>query len=565
MRALFFIVLIALLLEAPATAQSHCADMVILGARVWTVNPKQPQAEAVAIGGDRIVAVGENAVIKEWIGPGTQVLQAAGRRLLPGFIDSHVHFLSGGFQLLGVDLRSATTESDFSKRISDKALSLPAGEWITGGGWDHQQWPSMELPKRSLIDAGTPKTPILVTRHDGHMALANSLALRLAGIDRRTPDPPGGQILKDAVTGEPSGILKDSAMDLVWRFVPEPSEQMTDRAALAAVKEAARFGVTSVQDMGDFQSIRAYQRMARRHELSVRIYAAVPLPLWERLAAAGIQRGFGDTWLSLGAVKGFMDGSLGSSTALMFESFSDEPGNRGLPNEMALPEGNLKKLARAAATAGFQVVIHGIGDKANHDLLDLFDAVSRELALKNARFRIEHAQHLLPADIPRFASLGVIAAMQPYHAIDDGRWAEKRLGPDRIKTTYAFHSLLESGARVAFGSDWTVAPLNPLLGIYAAVTRRTTDGKHPGGWIPEQKITVSEAIQCYTLNSAFASFEENSKGSIECGKLADMVLLDRDPFIVPSTSLKDVLVDVTIAGGKIVYSREPQTFSPGSK
>jgi predicted amidohydrolase YtcJ len=373
MRGLFLTFFIALLLGVHAAPQSSGADLVILGARVWTGSAMQPEAEAVAITGDRIIAVGDNALIKKWIGPATQVIQAAGRRLLPGFIDSHVHFVDGGFQLLGVDLRSAATEAEFSNRIKAKAQTLPAGEWITGGSWDHQQWASAQLPQRAWIDAATPNTPVLVSRHDGHMALANSLALKLAGISRLTPDPPGGLIVKDAASGEPTGILKDSAMDLVWKVIPPPSEQQTDKAVLAAVQEAARLGITSVHDMGDFNSIRAYQRAAQRGNLTVRIYAAVPLPQWQRLESAGILRGFGNNWLSLGAVKGFMDGSLGSSTALMFDPFTDEPGNRGLPSDMAVPEGNLRRLVQDSAVAGYQVVIHAIGDKANHDLLDLYE------------------------------------------------------------------------------------------------------------------------------------------------------------------------------------------------
>jgi len=381
------------------------------------------------------------------------------------------------------------------------------------------------------------------------MALANSVALRLAGINRHTADPPGGQIVRDPATGEPTGLLKDSAMNLVWRVKPEPTEAEYDRALSAALAEAARVGVTSIQDISGWRDYAAYQRFHQSGRLTLRVYARTPMRSWRRQAEQVADEGAGDQWLRLGGLKAFVDGSLGSATALFFEPFDDASETAGLRADDDIPEGLLENNIKEADKAGLQCSIHAIGDRANNIVLNYFEQVARENGPRDRRFRIEHAQHLLPSDIPRFARLGVIASVQPYHAIDDGRWAEKKIGRARARTTYAFRSLLDSGATVAFGSDWTVAPLSPLTGIYAAVTRQTTDGKNPKGWVPEQKITVEEAVRAYTSSAAYAEFAERDKGTLEVGKLADIVVLSKDIFRIRPEEIPDTGVWYTIVGG----------------
>src|SRR5437870_10381701 len=473
--------------------------------------------------------------------------------VLPGFNDAHVHFMSGGFQLSSVDLRDANTPQEFAERIRDFAARIPKGRWITGGDWDHERWPDAKLPTKELIDQYTPNTPVFVNRLDGHMALANSLALRLAGVTRETKDPDGGVIVRDPKTGEPTGVLKDAAQSFVWKVFPAPNFEEKLAAARAATNHAASVGVTSVQDMSAGADVGVYQSLLDRGELKNRIYAVWPLPSWDRLAQTGVRAHFGGAMLRTGGLKGFADGSLGSTTALFFEPYKDAPETRGIPTDEMFPEGAMLARVRGADHAGLQVIIHAIGDRANDNILSIYERVEKENGNRDRRFRIEHAQHLRPQDIPRFARDKVIASMQPYHAIDDGRWAEKRIGPERAKTTYAFRSLLDSGATLAFGTDWYVAPLNPMLGIYAAATRRTLDGRWPQGWIPEQKITVEEAMRAYTVGSAYAEFQENEKGTISPGKLADLVILSGDIFKIDPNEIEKVKVVMTIMDGRVVY------------
>jgi len=529
------------------------ADLILFNGRLWTGNKSQPWAEALAARGERITAVGSTEEIKRLAGPETRRIDLQGKLALPGFIDDHTHFMSGGFQLLSVDLRDAQSEQEFARRIKEKAEKLGPGRWITGGDWDHELWPGAPLPTRELIDRYTPDNPVFVSRLDGHMALANSVALRLAKITRETPDPPGGTIVRDAKTGEPTGVLKDAAMSRIWPLVPEPSEAEADEALAAALSEAARKGVTSIQDITSWRDYEVYRRFHERDRLTVRVYARTPLSQWKRQADLVARQGAGDHRLRLGGLKAFMDGSLGSTTALFFEPYKDAPGTSGIPSDDNIPEGTLKKNMRDADRAGLQCSVHAIGDKANNMLLDYFEEVAKENGPRDRRFRIEHAQHLAPSDIPRLAKLGVIASMQPFHAIDDGRWAEKRIGPERIKTTYAFRSLLDAGATLAFGSDWTVAPISPILGIHAAVTRATTDGKNPRGWVPEQKISVEEAAHAYTSACAYAEFSERDKGTLEAGKLADIVVLSQDIFKAGPGEIRDTVVLRTIVGGRVVY------------
>jgi predicted amidohydrolase YtcJ len=359
--------------------------------------------------------------------------------------------------------------------------------------------------------------------------------------------------VRDPKSGEPTGILKDAAQNFVLKVIPPPSFDEKLTAARAATNHAANLGVTSVQDMSAAADVSVYQTLLDRGELKTRIYAVWPLPRWQELAATGVRAHFGNSILHTGGLKGFSDGSLGSTTALFFEPYLDAPNTHGIPADEMFPEGAMLERVRGADRAGLQVMIHAIGDRANDTILSIYEQVAKENGERDRRFRIEHAQHLRPQDIGRFGRDKVIASMQPYHAIDDGRWAEKRIGPERAKTTYAFRSLLDSGATLAFGTDWTVAPLNPLLSIYAAITRRTLDGKHPNGWIPEQKISVEEAVRAYTLGSAFAEFQEKEKGTIAAGKLADMVVVSRNIFEIEPNEIEKAKVLLAIMDGRVVY------------
>ncbi|HXI12704.1 MAG TPA: amidohydrolase [Thermoanaerobaculia bacterium] len=523
---------------------------MITNARVWTGRSEQPWAEAVAIREDRIVFVGANRDLEPFIDSGTRLVDGRGAMVTPGFNDSHIHFLEGGSHISSVQLRDVVSRADFVKRIADFAATVPAGTWITGGDWDHERWGG-ELPERSWIDESTPNHPVWVNRLDGHMSLANSAALKLAGVTAGTPDIEGGEIVRGA-DGAPTGVLKDNALGLVDRVVPPASADAQDRALDAAMSYVVQQGVTSVQHMGSWDDLIVFRRAHAAGRLRVRLFAAVPLHSWERLRDEVSARGRGDRWLRIGGLKGFVDGSLGSHTAAFVEPFSDAPSDRGL---LVTSRENLYTWISGADRSELQVMTHAIGDRAIGMLLDIYERVAKENGSRDRRFRVEHAQHIAPADIVRFKALDVVASMQPYHAIDDGRWAERTIGPERIKTTYAFRSLLDAGARVAFGSDWYVAPPIPLEGIYAAVTRRTIDGKNDTGWVPAQKISVEEALKAYTTEAAYATGEQGEKGLLAAGMLADIVVLDRDLTAIPPEEIRDVKVRMTIVGGKVMYDR----------
>jgi hypothetical protein len=553
----FFAFLITFTFSALVLAQAP-ADLVLVNGKIWTVDDKRPEVEAVAVLGNRIAAVGSTQEIRKWIGANTRMIDLQGRRVTPGFNDSHVHFLDGGMGLASVQLRDARTPEEFRDRIRDFAAKLPKGRWILNGNWDHENWTPPALPTRRLIDAVTPDDPVFINRLDGHMCLANSLALKLAGVTRETPDPPGGTIVRDA-DGEPTGVLKDAAMSYVYKVIPNPGEEVMAEAIRAALAYAAENGVTSVQDMSASPDVFAvYQKLLANGELTVRVYGLQPLSEWGRLARAGVRAWFGNDKLKIGGLKGFADGSLGSTTALFFEPYLDAPKTSGLPSDEMFPEGKMLNNILGADRARLQIAIHAIGDKANRTILDMFAEVEKRNGPRDRRLRIEHAQHLRLEEIKRFGAERVIASMQPYHAIDDGRWAENRIGPNRAKGTYAFRSLLDAGATLAFGSDWFVAPMEPLMGIYAAVTRRTLDGKRPQGWVPEQKITVAEAVRAYTMGSAYASGDEKMKGSIEVGKLADLVALSADIFKIDPVEIEKTKVVMTIFDGKLIYDDSRQ-------
>ena len=550
-----FPLLITLAFSALVLAQAP-ADLVLVNGKIWTVDDKRPEVEAVAVLGNRIAAVGSTEEIRKWIGANTRVIDLQGKRVAPGFNDSHVHFLDGGMGLASVQLRYTRTPEEFRDRIRDFAAKLPKGRWILNGNWDHENWTPPALPSRRLIDAVTPDNPVFINRLDGHMCLANSLALKLAGVTRETPDPPGGTIVRDA-GGEPTGVLKDAAMNYVYKVIPSPSEEVMAEAIRAALAYAAENGVTSVQDMSASPEVfGAYQKLLANGELTARVYGIQPLSEWGRLARVGVRAWFGNDKLKIGGLKGFADGSLGSTTALFFEPYLDAPKTSGLPSDEMFPEGKMLNNILDADRAGLQVAVHAIGDKANKTILDVFAEVVKRNGARDRRLRIEHAQHLRPEEIKRFGAERVIASMQPYHAIDDGRWAENRIGPNRAKGTYAFRSLLDAGATLAFGSDWFVAPMEPLMGIYGAVTRRTLDGKRSQGWVPEQKITVAEAVRAFTMGSAYASGDEKVKGSIEVGKLADLVVLSADIFKIDPVEIEKAKVVMTIFDGKVIYQRK---------
>ncbi len=550
--------LLALLLVGAGACSSPVtptASLVVTGARVWTGDPEQPWAEAVAVAGEEILAVGSAVDIAPLIGDGTEVIESDGGMLVPGFIDAHVHFLAGGSTLASVQLRDAQTPEEFVQRVGAFAAAAEPGEWITGGTWDHTNWGG-ELPRRDWIDAVTQDNPLWISRLDGHMALANSVALKQAGVDADTPDVAGGEIIRDQ-NGRPTGILKDNAMLLVQEAMPQPTERQRDSYLEAAMRYVAENGVTTVHDMFDnvadgWAGLETYRRAEARGDLITRIYAITPLGEWQKLKEDIDRNGRGNEWLKTGGVKGFMDGSLGSHTAAMLEPFTDTPDESGFLLDTLE---NLRAMMVGADAAGLQLNIHAIGDKAIRDLLDIFHDVARENGDRKRRFRMEHAQHIHPDDVPRFAVQDVTASMQPYHAIDDGRWAEDVIGADRAKSSYAFKSLIDSGVHLAFGSDWYVAPADPIAGIYAAVTRRTIDGENPAGWVPEQKITVEQALRAYTYEGAYASFEEDRKGMIKAGMLADLVLIDRDLTEIPPETIRDAKVLKTIVGGQVVYSR----------
>jgi len=550
MKLLYLFAAVTLMVMiASCTNSKQEADMIITNARIWTGNADQPYAEAMVVSGDTIVAIGSDQEVKKYKSGSGKVIDLGGMYILPGFIDSHVHLLQGGSNLASVQLRDASTPEEFIKRIKEYAVTQKPGTWILGGDWDGMGWES--LPGRSWIDSVTPDHPVFVSRLDGHMALANSLAMKLAGIDRKVKDVAGGTIERDA-SGDLTGIFKDNAMDLISVKIPEQSAEEIDRALVTAMKYLASNGVTSVHAVDAAAYADGLDRVRASGQQITRIYYLQTISRWKDMKEHIEREGPGDRWISTGGVKGFVDGSLGSHTAAFIEPYTDLQTDTGL---FVNSEEDLYRWISEADKAGLQVVIHAIGDRAINTLLNIYERVAAENGERDRRFRIEHSQHIAPPDIERYGKLKVIASMQPYHAIDDGRWAEEYIGPERIKTTYAFRSLLDSGATLAFGSDWFVAPATPLEGIYAAVTRRTLDSKNPDGWVPDQKITITEALKAYTISAAYASFEENIKGTLEPGRLADFVVLDRDITPIDPVEIWNMKVQQTWVGGKKVFDR----------
>ena len=527
------------------------AELIITNANIWTGNEAQARAQAIAVSGDKIMVVGSNEEVMKLNSVGTETIDAQGRFITPGFIDTHVHLIDGGFNLISVKLRDAGSPEEFISRIAQYVKTVPPGTWIIGGEWDGSEW--AEVPSYDWIDEYTPGHPVFLTGVSGHIGLANSLAMQLAGVSGETADVDGGIIGRDA-SGRLTGIFKDNAMTLISDKIPTATEKQIDDVLVKAMKHFNANGVTSVHNVwyptDSPGHLQAFRRVFSSKNQTLRIYTLGALEAWEQRSEEVNGLSMEDAWLKINGLKGVFDGALGSHTAAFLEPYTDDPSDSGL---FMLPEKELYSWVSAADKEQLQVAVHAIGDRAIRTLLDNFERIQKENGERDRRFRVEHAQHISPADINRFAELDVVPSMQPYHAIDDGRWAGPLIGPERIKTTYAFKSLIDSGARVAFGSDWPVAPASPLFGIYAAVTRRTLNDKNPEGWVPEQKITVEQALVAYTQNGAYAAHEEDLKGTLASGKLADFVIMSDDITKLDPVKIKDVEVLQTYVGGVKVY------------
>ncbi len=528
------------------------ADLILVAGRIFTADPDRPFVQALAVRGNRIASLGDSTAILRRAGAGTDIRRYPDALAVPGFNDAHVHFLDGGLGLAGVQLRSAHDRYDFRDRIVSFAAGLEAGEWILRGNWDHEAWPDHAHPTRQLIDPVTPDHPVFVTRLDGHISLANSLALELAGVTADTPDPEGGEIVRDPVTGEPTGILIDTAQDLVYDVIPANSDDTVRRGLLAASRHASQVGVTSIQDNADRQIWRVYEQLRAEGLLTVRVNAWYPIALRDTLAAEGIAGPSGDEWLQRGTVKIFSDGSMGAGSAWFFEPYTDEPSTSGLA---IIAPAELTRLITAADALGLQVATHAIGDRANAVTLDAYAAARAANPDRRTerRHRIEHAQVLRDSDLERFQELGIIASIQPSHAIDDMRWAEARIGTERCRIAYRVGSFFEAGIPVAFGTDWFVEPLDPRLGLYAAVTREFPAGGPEGGWFGEERITLAEAITAYTAGSAWAESMEHIKGRLQRGYLADIAVFAGDLFASQPRDWLKTPVILTIVDGKVVY------------
>lgn len=560
MKKLLIFLSITTIIMSVSCSNKGKADLVIINGKVLTIDENNPMAEAVAVKGESIAAVGTTRQIKSWIDEdSTIVIDARGRLVTPGFNDAHVHF--GPLDPDFIELRYTTDPDVITEKVRAQVAKSKPGQLIRGGHWVHELFTDKKWPSKELIDKVSPDNPVILNRADGHSTLVNSYVLRMSGINRDTRDPFGGEIQKDPVTGEPTGILKDAAMDLirtgetrVERSAEEEKER-TWKGYLLAMKEARELGVTSVQNAGwgDFD---AYEKLQNAGELTCRIDLGAPLTSDEAKLAEYLElsRKYPDegNWIRFGYLKAFADGSIGSSTALMFEPYSDNASTSGLA--MWKYE-ELEKMVLAADKMGFQIGIHAIGDKANNWILNAFEKAIEVNGRRDSRHRDEHTQTVQLSDIPRFAKLGVIPSMQPTHCISDKLFYELRVGYERCKGTYAWRSLIDAGSVLAFGTDYQVEPLNPMEGLYAAVSRKDRLGEDGEGWFPEQKLTMEEAIKYYTLGSAYAQFMENRKGIIKPGYLADIVIVDKDLLTIPETEIMKTRVDYTIVGGKVVYAK----------
>jgi predicted amidohydrolase YtcJ len=522
--------------------------------RIYTNDPAQPWAEAMAVSDGKISCIGKmDHVLLDCGGgqEGVETVQLKGQFVMPGFNDAHVHLGSAAADELAVPLTGVPSPEEMQKRIAAAVAQHKAGEWITGGGWDHTLWPEKRFPNRQQLDAVAPKNPVILTHISGHVAVANSLALKSAEIDKTTPNPPGGEIERDAL-GEPTGMLKEyAAMSMVKVRIPDPTAEQRRKGIELVLENVAKNGVTSVQDFSDWADFQAFQQLKEEGKLTVRITEWLPFnaPLND-LQNMRAQGGASDPWLKTGALKAFTDGAMGSRTAAMLEPYSDDPSTSGiLTND---PE-KLTALAIQRDKAGFQLAFHAIGDRANRIALDVFEAVVKANGPRDRRDRIEHAQIVAPMDFARFAELHVIASMQPSHQTTDMRWAEDRIGRERIQGAYAWATMLKNGVPLAFGTDYNVEPITPFRGLYACVTRERPEGGPRNGWEPQEKISLDQCIRAYTSGSAYAQFEEGKKGELKPGEYADFVILSSDLSKVPPAQFTKTRVLRTIVGGRTVY------------
>lgn len=523
------------------------ADKIYFNGNIWTGDVSNPVAKVIAVKDGKIIYVGDD----EEAYSAAEKIDLEGKLVVPGFTDNHTHFLSAGYGLSSVKLKDAMTKEEFIKRIADFCRTRPDSTWVMEGSWDHENWGG-ELPSKEWIDSVTGDHPLFISRYDGHMAFANSKAMALAGITASTVSPEGGVIGKNA-KGEPTGIFKDAAMPLISSVIPPPSTKQLDDYFDAAAKHAVERGVTNVNDMnsyGGWADMETYRRAAGTDRMILRMYSFVPLANWQKLDSFVQKNGRGDDVLRWGGLKGFVDGSLGATTAWFHQPYLDDPHSHGLTiTDTSL----LRKWVIGADKAGLHVAVHAIGDRANDFILSVYDEAARVNGKRDRRFRVEHAQHVSQATIGQFAKQHVIASMHPYHLFDDGIWASKRLDTNRLKGTFAFRSMLDKGVMVSFGSDWPVAPVDPLFGIFAAVTRRTGDNKNPDGWYPKEKITVEEALRAYTMGNAFGSFLDGKIGVLKAGYYADFAVLNDDIFSIAPEKIKQVKVKRTVMNGRDVF------------
>ena len=559
MKTIIISLSIAAMLVTSSCKTKETADLVIINAKVFTVDDNNPAAEALAVKGEKIIAVGTSREILAMVEKGiTTVIDASGRLVLPGFNDAHVHF--GPLDPDYIELRYTTEPSVFTEKVRAQVERSKPGQLIRGGHWEHEMFTDRKWPSKELIDKVSPNNPVILSRADGHSVLVNSYVLSASGITGKTTAPFGGEIMKDPLTGEPTGIIKENAMDLIktGEIIPEISEQEKEakkwEGYLLALKEAREYGVTSIQipGWGDFE---AYKKLQSEGKLTSRIDIGEPLTgdsdKLKKYAEIAREYPADSNWVRFGYLKAFIDGTIGSGTALMFEPFTDNPGTSGLA---MMPYEEFENMVLAADKAGFQIGVHSIGDKGNNWTLNAFEKARQLNGIRDSRHRNEHAQTLAPSDIPRFVKLGVIASMQPTHCISDKKFVVKRIGAERAKGAYAWKSLAETGAKIAFGTDYQVEPLNPMEGLYASVTRKERLGEEGDGWYPEEKLTMADALKYYTLGAAYAQFMEDRKGMIKTGYLADIVITDRDLFNIQENEIMKTKIDYTITGGKIVYS-----------
>ncbi|MBI4427823.1 MAG: amidohydrolase [Ignavibacteriales bacterium] len=553
------------------------ADTLFVNAIVYTVNQDYEKAEAIAVRQERIVAVGSRSSMERRFRPKATV-DLNGKTVFPGFIDAHAHLLSLGIARMTVDLAASSTEREAAGRITSRVSKSQKGQWIRGRGWDQNLWPSRKFPTHRSLDTFSRNNPVFLTRIDGHACWVNTEALKAAGITKRTKDPDGGKIIRDT-NGNPTGVFVDAAMELVAKHLPPLSRKESVDALSLAVDECLQYGITSVHDMGvDSADIELYKRAIDMHQFPLRVYAAIggTGETWNQFLRSGLLLDYGSNKLTVRAIKLYIDGALGSRGAALIEPYSDDPGNRGLTLSSEM---DLRNAVDMALKHGFQVCVHAIGDRGNNIALNVYEAALKDNPVADHRLRVEHAQVLNAEDIPRFQQLGVIPSMQPTHCTSDMYWAEARLGPRRVRGAYAWRSLLETGVIIAGGSDFPVEDPNPLFGIYAAMTRKDHQGRPSSaedaktffqlpqqgiqnsqdfinGWYGAQKMTREEAVKSFTRWAAYAEFQENEKGSLESGKLADFVVLSNDIMTVPAKELLNTKVEMTVVGGKIVYRRE---------